>query len=71
MRVVDGYVSDRVGGVNTLCGVLVLICIALVLCDLSDASISVTTLLFTSKLMARSRSSPIANMLMNFARRVR
>jgi MFS transporter, NNP family, nitrate/nitrite transporter len=45
-RVVGGYVSDRIGGVNALSGVLVLTCITLVMCGLSGASVAVTTLLF-------------------------
>jgi len=46
VRVVGGYVSDRIGGINALSGVLILVCITLVLCGLSGASVSVTTLLF-------------------------
>jgi len=46
VRVVGGYVSDRIGGINTLSTVLILVCVTLVLCGLSGASISVTTLLF-------------------------
>jgi NNP family nitrate/nitrite transporter-like MFS transporter len=46
VRVVGGYVSDRIGGINTLSTVLVLVCVTLVLCGLSGASIAVTTLLF-------------------------
>ena len=46
VRVVGGYVSDRIGGINTLSGVLVLVCITLVLCGLAGTSITVTTLLF-------------------------
>jgi len=46
VRVVGGYVSDRIGGINTLSGVLVLACATLVLCGLSGASLTVTTLLF-------------------------
>lgn len=46
VRVVGGYVSDRVGGINTLSGVLVLVCITLVLCGLAGTSVALTTLLF-------------------------
>jgi MFS transporter, NNP family, nitrate/nitrite transporter len=46
VRVVGGYISDRVGGINTLSGVLVLVAITLVLCGLASSSVAVTTLLF-------------------------
>jgi MFS transporter, NNP family, nitrate/nitrite transporter len=46
VRVVGGYVSDRIGGINTLSGVLVLVCITLVLCGMAGQSVAVTTLLF-------------------------
>ena len=46
VRVVGGYVSDRIGGINTLSGVLVLVCITLVLCGMAGSSVTVTTLLF-------------------------
>jgi NNP family nitrate/nitrite transporter-like MFS transporter len=46
VRVVGGYVSDRIGGINTLSTVLILVCVTLVLCGMAGASISVTTLLF-------------------------
>ena len=46
VRVVGGYVSDRIGGINTLSGVLVFVMITLVLCGLSGQSVVVTTLLF-------------------------
>ena len=46
VRVVGGYISDRVGGIVTLSGVLVLVAITLVLCGLASASVAVTTLLF-------------------------
>ncbi len=46
VRVVGGYVSDRIGGINTLSGVLILVCITLVLCGLAGQSVAVTTLLF-------------------------
>jgi NNP family nitrate/nitrite transporter-like MFS transporter len=46
VRVVGGYVSDRIGGINTLSGVLVMVAITLVLCGLAESSLVVTTLLF-------------------------
>ena len=46
VRVVGGYVSDRIGGINTLSSVLVLVSITLVLCGLSGQSLVGTTLLF-------------------------
>ena len=46
VRVVGGYISDRVGGINTLSGVLVMVAITLVLCGLTSNSLTLTTLLF-------------------------
>ena len=46
VRVVGGYISDRVGGIATLSGVLVLVSITLVACGLASSSVAVTTLLF-------------------------
>jgi len=46
VRVVGGYVSDRIGGINTLSGVLILVCITLVLCGMAGTSVAITTLLF-------------------------
>jgi len=46
VRVVGGYISDRVGGITTLSGVLVLVAVTLVLCGLASSSVAVTTLLF-------------------------
>lgn len=46
VRVVGGYISDRVGGINTLSGVLVAVAATLVLCGLSGGSVAATTLLF-------------------------
>ncbi len=46
VRVLGGYISDRVGGINTLSGVLVLTAISLVLCGFAGNSVAVTTLLF-------------------------
>jgi len=46
VRVVGGYISDRIGGINTLSAVLVLVAASLVLCGLAGTSLVVTTLLF-------------------------
>jgi len=46
VRVVGGYISDRIGGVNTLSGVLLLVALCLVACGLAGQSVVVTTLLF-------------------------
>jgi NNP family nitrate/nitrite transporter-like MFS transporter len=46
VRVAGGYVSDRIGGVNTLSAVLVMVALSLVLCGLAGQSVVVTTLLF-------------------------
>lgn len=46
VRVVGGYVSDRVGGINTLSGVLIGVSLSLVLCGLAGQSLAITTLLF-------------------------
>jgi NNP family nitrate/nitrite transporter-like MFS transporter len=46
IRVVGGYISDRIGGINTLTGVLALVAVTLVLCGLAGTSLAVTTLLF-------------------------
>lgn len=46
VRVVGGYISDRVGGVNTLSGVLVAVAITLVACGFAGQSVALTTLLF-------------------------
>jgi NNP family nitrate/nitrite transporter-like MFS transporter len=46
VRVLGGYVSDRLGGINTLSGVLVLVALTLVLCGFAGTSLAVTTLLF-------------------------
>jgi MFS transporter, NNP family, nitrate/nitrite transporter len=46
VRVVGGYISDRVGGVNTLSGVLAVVAVTLVLCGLAGGSLTLTTLLF-------------------------
>jgi MFS transporter, NNP family, nitrate/nitrite transporter len=46
VRVVGGYVSDRVGGINTLSGVLAVVAVTLLLCGLAGGSLVLTTLLF-------------------------
>lgn len=46
VRVLGGYISDRVGGINTLSGVLVLVAVTLVLCGFASSSVAITTLLF-------------------------
>ncbi|MEP7298146.1 MAG: MFS transporter [Burkholderiales bacterium] len=46
VRVAGGYISDRVGGIATLSGVLMLVALTLVLCGLANSSVAVTTLLF-------------------------
>lgn len=46
VRVVGGYISDRVGGITTLSGVLVAVALTLVLCGFSGGSVAATTLLF-------------------------
>ena len=46
VRIAGGYVSDRIGGVNTLSAVLVMVAVSLVLCGLAGQSVVVTTLLF-------------------------
>jgi NNP family nitrate/nitrite transporter-like MFS transporter len=45
LRVVGGWISDRVGGVNTLTIVLITIAVTLVLTGMSGASLALTTLL--------------------------
>ena len=46
VRVVGGYLSDRIGGINTLSGVLGVVAVTLVLCGLASGSLVLTTLLF-------------------------
>ena len=46
VRVVGGYVSDHIGGINTLSTVLVGGCVSLVLCGLEGQSLVITKLLF-------------------------
>ena len=46
VRVLGGYVSDKIGGINTLSGVLGLVALTLVLCGMASVSVAVTTLLF-------------------------
>jgi len=45
LRVVGGWISDRVGGVNTLTIVLITIAVTLVLTGMSGTSLALTTLL--------------------------
>jgi NNP family nitrate/nitrite transporter-like MFS transporter len=44
--VVGGYLSDRIGGINTLTWVMVSVAGSLVACGLAGESVAVTTLLF-------------------------
>ncbi len=46
VRVLGGYISDRVGGITTLTGVLLLVAVTLTLCGFAGSSLPVTTLLF-------------------------
>ncbi|MEY4753796.1 MAG: hypothetical protein RJA44_1471, partial [Pseudomonadota bacterium] len=46
VRVLGGYISDRIGGINTLSGVLVLVALTLTACGFAGTSLAVTTLLF-------------------------
>ena len=46
VRVVGGYVSDRIGGINTLSAVLIGVIVTLVSCGLAGQSVVITTLLF-------------------------
>jgi len=46
VRVVGGFISDRIGGINTLSGVLVLVAGTLVACGFASSSVATTTLLF-------------------------
>jgi len=46
VRVLGGWISDRIGGVNTLTGVLLLVAVTLLLCGLAGSSLVLTTLLF-------------------------
>lgn len=46
VRVVGGYVSDRIGGINTLSGVLLIVAGSLVACGMAGTSLVATTLLF-------------------------
>lgn len=46
VRVVGGYISDRVGGIHTLTGVLLAVAVTLALCGFSGGSVAATTLLF-------------------------
>ncbi|NRF70456.1 NarK/NasA family nitrate transporter [Aquincola sp. S2] len=46
VRVVGGYISDRIGGIHTLSGVLLLVAATLTLCGFAGGSLVLTTLLF-------------------------
>ena len=46
VRVVGGYVSDRIGGINTLSAVLIGVIVTLLACGLAGQSVAITTLLF-------------------------
>ena len=46
VRVVGGYISDRIGGIRTLSSVLLVVASSLVACGLAGTSLPVTTLLF-------------------------
>jgi MFS transporter, NNP family, nitrate/nitrite transporter len=46
VRVVGGYISDRIGGINTLSAVLVVVALSLVACGMAGTSLVITTLLF-------------------------
>jgi MFS transporter, NNP family, nitrate/nitrite transporter len=46
LRIIGGYISDRLGGISTLSGVLVLVAGTLALCAFAGGSVVVTTLLF-------------------------
>ncbi len=46
VRVVGGALSDRIGGVNTLSGVLLVVALTLVMCGMAGQSVVLTTLLF-------------------------
>ncbi|MFY9514426.1 MAG: MFS transporter [Rubrivivax sp.] len=46
VRVVGGHISDRIGGINTLSAVLLLVIATLLACGFSGGSLALTTLLF-------------------------
>ncbi|HJV69957.1 MFS transporter [Ideonella sp.] len=46
VRVLGGYISDRIGGINTLSGVLMLVAATLTMCGFAGSSLALTTLLF-------------------------
>jgi MFS transporter, NNP family, nitrate/nitrite transporter len=46
VRVLGGYVSDRIGGINTLTWVLGIVAVTLVMCGFASTSVAITTLLF-------------------------
>ena len=46
VRVVGGHLADRIGGINTLTGVLLVVAVTLTLCGFAGSLLAVTTLLF-------------------------
>ena len=46
LRVAGGYLADRLGGIHTLTGVLILVAATLVACGLAEGQLTATTLLF-------------------------
>ena len=46
VRVLGGWIADRVGGIHTLSAVLLVVAVALAACGLAGQSLAVTTLLF-------------------------
>jgi len=46
VRVFGGWISDRLGGINTLTAVLVTVVVTLVACGLAGGSLTISTLLF-------------------------
>lgn len=46
VRVFGGWISDRLGGINTLTAVLVTVCVTLVACGFAGHSLALSTLLF-------------------------
>ncbi len=45
-RIAGGWLSDRVGGINALSAVLVVVCVSLVVCGMAGQSLMLTTALF-------------------------
>ena len=46
IRILGGYISDRIGGINTLTGVLAIAIVSVVLAGAANTSLTATTLLF-------------------------